>query len=92
MVEGAQQGPVLVGTFFSSPSCGAAWFCSCFFLSPCLLARGSLLPACTHNNTAQSSVSAPIGAHVRSHRLPVARPLAVLGHARWAPLPRVPVI
>ena len=62
------------------------------FLSPCFFPRGSLLPACTHNNTASPSVSVPFGAHVQSHRHPVARPLAVPGHARWAPLPRVPVI
>ena len=30
-----------------------------FFFPPCFLPCGSLLPACTHNNTAQPSVSAP---------------------------------
>ena len=61
-----------------------------FFFLPCFFPRGSLLPACTHNNTASPSVSVPFGALVQSHRHPVARPLAVPGHARWAPLPRDP--
>ena len=76
------------------PSCGDAGFCWCllFFFSPCFLPRGSFLPACTHINTAEPSVWAQIGAHVQSHRLPLARPLAVPGPARGAPLPRVPDI
>ena len=49
-------------------------------------------PACTHNNTASTSVSFPFGALVQSHCHPVARPLVVPGHARWAPLPRDPAI
>ena len=52
-----------------------------FFL-PRFFPRGSLLPACTHNNTASPSVSVLFGALVQSHRHPVARPLAVPGHAR----------
>ena len=41
-----------------SPSCVAAGFRFVFFLlppsPPCLLPRGSLLPACTHNNSARA--------------------------------------
>ena len=53
-----------------------------FFFLPRFFPRGSLLPACTHNKTASPSVSVPLGALVQSHRYPVARPLAVPGHAR----------
>ena len=52
------------------------------FFSPRLFPRGSLLPPCTHNNTASPSDSVPFGALVQSRRHPVARPLAVPGHAR----------
>ena len=66
------------------------WGVVCFFFSfsPCFFPRGSPLPACEHKNTASPSVSVPFGAHVLSHRHPVARPLLVPGHARWALLPR----
>ena len=70
-----------------TPSFGAVGSCSRFFSSPCFLPRGSLLPACTHNKTASPSVSVQFGAHVQSQRHPVARLLAVPGHARWSPLP-----
>ena len=65
--------------------CGAAGCCSrfcLFFFPPCFFPHGSLVPACTHNNTALPSVSVPFSALVQ--------PLAVPGHASWAPLPRDP--
>ena len=60
---------------------GVVRVCFLFFLFSCFFPLGSLLPACTHNNTAPPSVSVLFGAHIQSLRHPVALPLAVPGHA-----------
>ena len=73
-------GFVLVFSFFSF------LFCRAF----CRVVPSSLHARTTTLHT--PSVSAPFGALVQSHRPPVAWPLAVPGHSRWAPLPCVPLI
>ena len=45
-----------------------------------------------HQHCTGHQVSAPLRARLLSHRPPGAWPLAVPGHARWAPLPRVTLL
>ena len=80
-----------------SPCCVSAGFCSWFLFCPPLPRRASclLVPSFLHARTTswhRPSVTAPLGVLVLSHRPSGAWPLAVPGHARWAPLPRVSLI
>ena len=61
-----------------------------FHRASCLAVPSSLYARTTTLH--RSSVTAHFGALFLSHRPPVAWPLAVAGHARWAPLPRVRLI
>ena len=79
-----------------TPSGGAVGFCFwfCFFFAPPFPAVHPALwfpPPCmhAHQHSTGHLVTAPLDALAVSHRPLGAWPLAVPGHSRWAPLPRV---
>ena len=68
--------------FWSAPSFPAV-HPALWFPPPCMHA---------HQHCSGHLATAPLGALLLSHRPLGAWPLAVLGHARWAPLPRVSLL